>query len=228
MLLTAEEIRYSPPGHAGASPVLDGVSLDIEAGEMIDIVGPSGSGKTTLLRALARLLPNVTGRLTLSGGRAEDITPAEWRRHVMLLPQKPVTFGGTVGENLTLPWRLKVRAQQTQPTPQELRDALDSVGLVDIELDRDAARLSVGQAARVALLRATLTCADVLLLDEPDASLDDVSAEQVRALTARYVAAGGAAVRVRHTRHDALATRRCRLIGGHLGDLDPLGGDPDA
>jgi len=77
-------------------------------------------------------------------------------------------------------------------------------------------RLSEGQAARVALLRTVLTRPDVLLLDEPDAALDEESAEQVGLLTREFVDAGGAVVRVRHHRTDGLADRRLRLKGGTL------------
>ncbi|MDP2232316.1 MAG: ABC transporter ATP-binding protein, partial [Actinomycetota bacterium] len=78
----------------------------------------------------------------------------------------------------------------------------------------------VGQAARIALLRTVLTGPLVLLLDEPDANLDDASAEQVARMTAAFVAVGGAVVRVRHQRTDALATQRYRLADGRLSEVD--------
>ena len=216
MLLIAEHLSYPAEPQPGAPRVFDGVNLVLEPGELVDIVGPSGSGKTTLLRALARLLPGVGGTLVFAGAAAESVVPAEWRRHVALVPQLSVMRPGTVADNLLLPWSLRVRAQETAPAPDQLREALDSVGLHEIVLDRDAAKLSVGQAARVALLRVALTAPDILLLDEPDANLDDTSADQVRAITARFVGGGGAVVRVRHLRSDDLAARRLRLSGGRL------------
>jgi len=217
--LLAEHLTYDAVGDTGPFRVLDRVNLALDAGELVDVTGPSGSGKTTLLRALARLLPEVSGTLVFAGARAEEVEPSEWRRHVTLLPQTAVMRAGTVRDNLLLPWQFKVRAEERAPGDSRLRAALDEVGLLDIALDRDSARLSVGQGARIALLRVMLASPDVLLLDEPDANLDDASAAQVLAMTERFVAEGGAAVRVRHVRSDELAARRYRLEGGRLAEV---------
>ena len=83
-------------------------------------------------------------------------------------------------------------------------------------LDRDAARLSVGQAARVAFLRVLLAEPRVLLLDEPDAALDDAAAASLADALRGFLAGGGAIARVRHHVSDGLATRRLRLEGGRL------------
>ncbi len=156
-LLEARGLRVTLPGDAGPVDVLDGVSLTLERGEVLDVVGPSGSGKSTLLRALARLLPGTDGALLLSGELAETIEAHEWRTRVALLPQKAAIVPGTIRDNLLLPWQLKVRAHAAVPPDDDLRAALDRVSLTDIDLDRDADRLSVGQAARVALTRVALT-----------------------------------------------------------------------
>ncbi len=94
-----------------------------------------------------------------------------------------------------------------------LTAALERIGLADITLDRDASRLSVGQAARIALMRVLLTGPRVLLLDEPDAALDEASSDAVTALTRDFARGGGAVVRVRHHRTDGLASRRLCLAG---------------
>ena len=117
-------------------------------------------------------------------------------------------------DNLLLPWTLKVRHGQPAPDDAALRAALDRVGLPDVALDRDAARLSVGQQARVALVRVLLTHPRVLLLDEPDAALDEALVRRGHAHSTREFAEdGGAVVRVRHHRTDehrapAAAARR--------------------
>lgn len=218
-LLEAHDIRARRETERGPAEVLAGASLTLSGGELVDVVGPSGAGKTTLLLALARLLPGATGDLALSGRAASSFTPQAWRRHVAYLPQVATLVTGTVGDNLLLPWHLKVREDETAPCADDLRAAMADVGLADIGLERDPARLSVGQTARVALLRVMLTHPKVLLADEPDAALDDESAAQVARLLERFVDGGGAVVRVRHVRVDERADRRLRLAAGRLEEV---------
>jgi len=230
-LLQARDLTAVLAGDAGDVRVLDGVSLSLDSGEVVDFVGPSGSGKSTLLRTLARLLPAATGSVSLEGLPAEEIVPQEWRNLVALLPQKPVLVVGTVRDNLLLPWSLHVRRHAAAPTDSALEDGLARLG-VDAALDRDASRLSVGQVARVAFLRTLLTAPRVLLLDEPDAALDDISADAVAEMIASFAAAGGAVARVRHHRPDGIASRRLRLEGGALtpdaAPATPAAPDPEA
>lgn len=223
-LLLAKGITAERLGDDGRPVcVLDGIDLALDEGSLVDIVGPSGAGKTTLLLALARLLPGARGWMSLDD-RSEIYLAEEWRALVALVPQRPSMFLGTVADNLLLPHTFRIRkhgrnaylSESGPPSTGDLRHALDSVGLTDVDLDRDASRLSVGQAARVAFLRTLLTRPRVLLLDEPDASLDDASAALVTEATRRFVADGGAAVRVRHLRSDDLADRRYRLEAGRL------------
>ncbi len=220
MLLDAKGLTYSRPSAQGPIPVFEDLDFSVAQGELVDMRGPSGSGKTTLLLALARLLPGATaGSLELDGRPSSDWRPEEWRAAVALLPQKPALVPGSVRDDLRLPWTLKIRVQGAPPADPALREALDSVGLDDVELERDVARLSAGQAARVALLRLVLAAPRVLLLDEPDAALDDESAELVGKVVRGFVARGGAAVRVRHLRVDAAADRRLSLHEGHLTEV---------
>jgi putative ABC transport system ATP-binding protein len=219
MLLAARGLTARRDAEAGPRLVLAGVDLDLEEGTLTDVVGPSGSGKTTLLLALARLLPGAEGSLALDGVAAAQVPPQVWRSRVAYLPQVATLVPGTVSDNLLLPWRLKVRAHETPPSAEDLRRALDGVGLGDVGPQRDAARLSVGQAARVALLRVVLASPRVLLADEPDAALDDDSAAQVAHLIEEFVDRGGAVVRIRHLRVDERAQRRFRLEGGRLEEV---------
>jgi len=216
-LLQVRDLVVVLSGDDGDVRVLDGVSLELPAGVVTDVIGPSGSGKTTLLRALARLLPDMAGSLELDGVAASVIPGSQWRTAVALLPQKPAIVGGSVRDNLLLPWTLKVRHGAAPPDDTALRAALDRVAL-DVALDRDASRLSVGQQARVALVRTLLTRPRVLLLDEPDAALDELSAAAVSELTRDFAENGGAVVRVRHHRSDDIAHRRLRLVGGSLAE----------
>ena len=215
MLLEARGLTVVLTGDSSDVRVLDAISFGVAEGEIVDVVGPSGSGKTTFLRALARLLPGATGELFLGEIPAENVAPSAWRAAVALLPQKPAIVGGTIADNLLLPWTLKARAGLVRPSTAALVAALERVRL-DVALDRDAARLSEGQRARVALLRVVLTAPRVLLLDEPDAALDDVSSDAVTQLTREFAAAGGGVVRVRHHRSDGLASRRLHLESGRI------------
>ncbi|MBI5232338.1 MAG: ATP-binding cassette domain-containing protein [Coriobacteriales bacterium] len=212
-------------GDAGPVRVLDGVSVDVREGDVVDIVGPSGAGKSTLLRVLARLMPGAEGELLLSGGRsAAEVAPSQWRQLVSLVTQKPAILPGTVRGNLQVPWRFKARRGTTVVDDLELRAELDAVGLADVSLDRDAARLSVGQEARIALARTLVTRPEVLLLDEVDAGLDDDSARLVSLRVAEFVRSDPdtpprAVIRVRHRGSDGVATRRLRLVGGQLEEV---------
>ncbi len=215
-LLEARELTVVLPGDAGPVRVLDGVSLTLACGEVVDVTGPSGAGKTTLLRALARLMPQGSGALFLGGVSASEMGPQRWRSRVALLPQKPVIVAGDIAENLTLPWRLKARDASSLPDANRLRSALDEIGLADVALERDAARLSLGQQARVALTRVLLTRPDVLLLDEPDAALDKASSAALAATLCAFAEDGGGIVRSRHRDDDGLAMRRLALAAGRL------------
>lgn len=224
-LLEARDLTAVLSGDAGDVRVLDGVSLTLSAGEIVDIVGPSGAGKSTLVRALARLLPSAKGRLVLEGTPAEDISPHDWRARVTLLPQKAAIVEGTVRDNLELPWRFKVRSSGVRPSADDLRASLDALSLEDVALDRDAARLSVGQQTRLAFARVWLSCPRVLLLDEADAALDDDSAAKLSAAVVRFAAGEGGSrvaggppgvIRVRHRADDGLASRRFRMQDGRL------------
>ncbi len=225
-LLEARELTVVLPGDAGPVRVLDGVSLTLTCGEVVDVTGPSGAGKTTLLRALARLMPQGSGALFLGGVSASEMGPQRWRSRVALLPQKPVIVAGDIAENLTLPWRLKARDASSLPDANRLRSALDEIGLADVALERDAARLSLGQQARVALTRVLLTRPaltrvlltrpDVLLLDEPDAALDKASSAALAATLRAFAEDGGGIVRSRHRDDDGLAMRRLALAAGRL------------
>ncbi|MDZ4168587.1 MAG: ATP-binding cassette domain-containing protein [Coriobacteriia bacterium] len=219
--LEARNLTASLPGDGGPVRVFAGVSLHVAGGEIVDIAGPSGGGKTTLLRALARLLPDAGGAMLLDGEPSAAISAQRWRSLVALLPQKPAIAPADLATNLTLPWQLKVERVSPRPTASDLEEALAEVGLDSIPLDRDALRLSVGQQARVALLRVLLTKPLVLLLDEPDAALDPESADALALALTRVAATGTGILRVRHRTSDGLAARRLVLDSGVLTEVQP-------
>lgn len=218
-LLSATGLTATLIGDSGPVRVLDGVDFELQSGQIVDVVGPSGSGKSTLLRALAWLLPGVQGQLALEGEAHDGFSPQRWRSLVALVPQKPAIVDATVHSNLMLPWTLRAHHGSVVPDGHALREALDSVGLADVALDRSALRLSVGQQARIALVRVLLTAPKVLLLDEADAALDDVSSQLVSEASSQFAREGGGIVRVRHRTTDGLAARRLRLAAGAIEEV---------
>ncbi|WP_165053206.1 MULTISPECIES: ATP-binding cassette domain-containing protein [unclassified Adlercreutzia] len=197
-----------------------GIGFELAEGQIADLVGPSGSGKSSLLCACARLHPKASGTLSLKGVDSSSFSPEEWRRRVCYVPQKPTVIAGTVRDNLLLPWSLRVRRGDDPPRDEVLCSLMDEASLGDVGLDRDAAQLSGGELARVALLRAFATRPDVLLLDEVDAALDDATARSVSQLTRRLVRDGTTCLRIRHRPPDGVADRTLKLEHGKITQLD--------
>jgi len=158
--------------------ILDIAHLEIDACRITAIVGPSGSGKTTLLRCLNRLTTPESGRILFQGRPLETLDPVQLRRRVVMLAQLPVVFPGGVGENLAIGCRL---SEKPVPDAEAMKTMLQRVGL-DKRLDEEAARLSGGEKQRLSLARVMLMDPEVLLLDEPSASLDGQTEEQIFSL----------------------------------------------
>ncbi|MCH9275509.1 ATP-binding cassette domain-containing protein [Bifidobacterium amazonense] len=204
------------------------LSFSLSSGDIVDLVGPSGSGKSTLLTTIAQLNPHASADLTLAGAPASRMSPERWRREVAYLPQRPTLTGATVREAILMPFSLRVHRvaddgsslEERRPDEATLRRTLDNVGCSDIELERSPQDLSVGQQARVCLLRTLLTLPKVMLADEVDAGLDEENADKVGEILA-YAARekGMAIVRVRHRAADGRATRTLHLEAGVLTEI---------
>ena len=144
--------------------VIEGMDLEIAAGEFVAILGPSGCGKSTLLRMIARLAEPDAGRITI---QPEDrFQTAFVFQDAHLLPWR------TVLDNAALPLELMGVAQEERHATA--RAALQQVSLFDAE-DRYPAQLSGGMRMRVSLARALVTQPRLLLLDEPFAALDEIT-----------------------------------------------------
>ncbi|RSX54032.1 ABC transporter ATP-binding protein [Bifidobacterium goeldii] len=205
------------------------LSFTLERGDIVDLVGPSGSGKSTLLTTLAQLNPHASAELYLEGQPSTSMSPEWWRRQVAYLPQRPTLTGETVREAILMPFTLRVHRfgddgtalTETRPDESMLRRTLDTVGCSDIELERSPQDLSVGQQARVCLLRTLLTVPQVMLADEVDAGLDEDNADKVGDMLS-YAARekGMAIIRVRHREADGRANRTMRLAAGVLTQVE--------
>jgi putative ABC transport system ATP-binding protein len=205
-MLEAREIHLN----RGDRKVLEGVSLTLEPGRTVVLTGASGCGKSTLLWALARMLPVESGTLKLDG--TSDWPAPLWRTRVALVMQKHAMPLGSVKENLLLPSRFRIR-QGAIPNDAHLRQALDEVGLNEVELHGDATRLSVGQTARLSLVRTLLTEPACLLLDEPFAALDPESASLVKQRLERFA---GAVLVASHDKQGMENARFARMEKGTL------------
>lgn len=168
--LAARTDRRRPP-----VAILTGVSFTVERGTALVLVGPSGSGKSSLLRCLNRLVEPTAGRVILDGRDITALDPLALRRRAALVLQTPVLFEGTVRDNLK---RQPPAANADVSEPRLVR-ALADVGLDPGMLDRDGGTLSGGERQRVTIARALLAEPEMLLLDEPTASLDPPNAALV-------------------------------------------------
>ncbi|MGH9189445.1 MAG: ABC transporter ATP-binding protein [Acidimicrobiales bacterium] len=168
-------------------PVIDGFSARIPADGLTAVVGPSGAGKTTLLRLLNRLDDPDGGEVLYSGRDVRSYDVLDLRRRVQYVGQVPVTFPGSVADN--------VGARSAE--------LLGRVGLDAALASREADRLSVGEAQRMCLARSLARSPECLLLDEPTSALDATSKTGIEALVRTLADGGLTVVMVTHDRRQA-------------------------
>jgi tungstate transport system ATP-binding protein len=143
--------------------------LDIYEGEILTVIGPNGAGKSTLLLALARLMAPSQGRIEFMGQPWEQISPLDYRRRIALVLQEPLLLKTTVAENIAS--GLKFRGTDRKVVRQRTDEWLERLGIAHLR-NRQAHRLSGGEAQRVSLARALAIQPDLLFLDEPFSALD--------------------------------------------------------
>ncbi|MCC6499241.1 MAG: ABC transporter ATP-binding protein [Anaerolineales bacterium] len=167
-ILTIRNLSAVFQNENGGLRALDDVSFNVRPREFVCVLGPSGSGKTTLLRILAGLIPPTSGSFTFGRGRQPSIG--------MVFQQANLMPWRTVIENIKLP--LEVNQMDEASARKKAIEMIELVGLQGFEdsLPRD---LSGGMAQRVAIARALIHDPDLLLLDEPFASLDAMTRERM-------------------------------------------------
>jgi putative ABC transport system ATP-binding protein len=176
-------------------PIISGFSARVPADGLTVLVGPSGAGKTTLLRLLNRLDDPDAGTVLYDGRDVRDYDVLELRRRVQSVGQLPVTFPGTVAVNVLTGLVPAVSEEEGRPMVEGL---LERVGLPVTLATRDADRLSVGEAQRMALARALARRPQVVLLDEPTSALDSGSKAGVERLIRSLADEGLTVVMVTH------------------------------
>jgi putative ABC transport system ATP-binding protein len=193
--------------------IVNDISLDVNAGDLLGIVGPSGAGKSSLLRLLNRLDEPTSGTVLLEGKDYREIPTRELRRRVGMVMQRPFVFPGTVADNL----RFGPQQQGRTLSDDEIEQLLRGVGLAGYAAE-DVGHLSGGEAQRVCFARALANQPKVLLLDEPTSALDEAAKFDVEAVIRKVSEQGVTSVLVTHDLQQArrLAMRVAQLQAGKL------------
>jgi len=191
-ILTVEAVVATAPG--SPIPILRGVSFALSPGECLMLIGPSASGKTTLARLIMGLWPATNGKVRLDGADVFNWKKEELGPHLGYLPQTVELFDGTLAENVARFGVIDLDEVQRVITQVGLEEMVAQLpqGL-DTRIGEDGAVLSGGQRQRVALARAIYGRPKLLVLDEPNSSLDDAG-EQALMNTLQSLKAQGSSV----------------------------------
>ena len=202
----------------GGRDTLKHVNIRIERGEVFALIGPTGAGKTTLLRLIDLIDTPTMGKVFIDGA---DMTTSEkerleTRRRMAFVLQKPVVFNISVYDNIA--YGLRWRGMKKAEMRERMGRVLEVVGLTEYQ-QRDARTLSGGEMQRVAIARAIATSPEVLLLDEPTANLDPISASKIEELIAEVIKRE--TITVVMATHDMsqgqrLADKICVLVNGEI------------
>lgn len=186
--LRFENIHYAYAG--GDRPALNGISFDLTPGKTVALVGASGAGKSTIASLLLGFIEPIQGQITLNETPLNQVDAGQWRSQIAWVPQNPYLFNASIAENIRLANPNTdsdaVIAAAKQAHLHSFIETL-SEGYETIIGERGG-RLSGGQAQRLALARAYLKDAPILILDEPTANLDPEIESQISRSMARLMA----------------------------------------
>jgi len=196
-LLTVEAVVAAAPG--SNTPILKGVSFAARPGEVVAVVGPSAAGKSTLARLLVGIWPTASGKVRLDGADVHAWNKAELGPYLGYLPQFVELFDGTVAENI---------ARFGKVDLDKVKEAVRQVGMSDVvealpqgydtRIGEEGAVLSGGQRQRLGLARAVYGDPAFLVLDEPNASLDEAGEKALLQLLMALKARGASVVAITH------------------------------
>jgi ATP-binding cassette subfamily C protein CydD len=220
--LALRQVSLTWPGRHDA--LLDGLDLSVAAGEHVAIMGPSGAGKSTLMNLLLGFQAPDSGEVTANGVPVAQLDPQSWLGAVAWVSQQTTLFPGTLRDNLLL----AAPGASADALWQACRDAHADEFIsrlprgLDTRIEEGGAGLSGGQIQRIALARAFLKDAPVLLLDEPTANLDRDS-ERLVVAALGVLSRGRTVVTLTHRRDTAQgADRVLRLEQGRLVPLEEV------
>lgn len=171
--ISAEEVSFTYP--TASSPALEGISFDLDQGQMLGIIGGTGSGKSTLVQLLSHLYAVSQGKLALYHQAHSPKTLKEWREWVAVVPQKAELFRGTIRSNLLLGMEETVSDHDlwwALETAQAADFVREKEGQLDEPVEAFGRNFSGGQRQRLTIARALLKKAPFLILDDSTSALD--------------------------------------------------------
>lgn len=195
--LSAENIIAAAPGTEVA--ILRGISFALQPGEVLAVIGPSASGKTTLARVLAGIWPSAGGKARLDGADIHAWDKTQLGPHVGYLPQGVELFDGTLAENIARFGKVESAKVESAARAVGLHDLIMALPAgYDTEVGPEGAHLSGGQRQRVGLARALYGQPVLVLLDEPNSSLDEVGDAALISAIAEHKSRGTTFVVITH------------------------------
>lgn len=188
-VLKLENVSFE---YVTGAPVVHGVNIEVERGEVVGLVGPSGSGKSTIAKLSAGLISPVTGRVLISGRDASVIDNSERSELISYLPQTPGRIVGSIRENVAM-FDERVSSDEIKRALNEvgLTDELEGEDLLEREIGSSSTLLSGGQLQRLLICRWIVRDRPLRILDEPTSALDGINSAHIGALIQTAAATSG-------------------------------------